>query len=197
MEQATTRGKLYQTGKAKAQSLAARVGMTKQQRNQRPLKDNDKRTTSIFKGVLAATTLLGAGTMMEKAAFADTQAVTVTSAMQSEALADARQVNLTSASLTSDSTSYSDQLTDSTSFSASNSSSISESIAKSTSSISPLNSPSDQPEQSAVSTASTVPAPTSGSSAETKAVDPVTEDDLTLVSAPLTDVLATNIVQPD
>ena len=62
--------------------------------------------------------------------------------------------------------------------------------------ISPLNSPSDQPEQSAVSTASTVPAPTSGSSAETKAVDPVTEDDLTLISAPLTDVLATNIVQP-
>ena len=131
---------------------------------------------------------------MEKVAFADTQAVTVTSAMQSEALTDARQVNLTSASLTSDSTSYNDQLTDSTSFSASNSSSISESIAKSTSSISLLNSPSDQPEQSAVSTASTVPAPTSGSSAETKVVDPVTEDDLTLVSAPLTDGLATNIM---
>lgn len=109
MEQATTRGKLYQTGKAKAQSLAARVGMTKQQRNQRPLKDNDKRTTSIFKGVLAATTLLGAGAMMEKAAFADTQAATVTSAMQSEALPDVRLVNLTSTSLTSDDVSTSEQ----------------------------------------------------------------------------------------
>ena len=49
----------------------------------------------FLRGILAATTLLGAGVMMEKAAFADTQAVAVTSAMQSEALADARQVNFT------------------------------------------------------------------------------------------------------
>lgn len=195
MEQATTRGKLYQTGKAKAQSLVARVGMTKQQRNQRPLKDNDKRATSVFKGVLAATTLLGAGAMMEKAAYADTQAATVTSAMQSEALADARLVNLTSTSLTSDDVSTSEQGSEATSFSASNSSSISQTLA--TNSLSSSDSPATPPDESVLTEESAIPTPTESSLNEPTVTEPttVTEDNLTLVSSPLTEALAANLVQ--
>ncbi|MBM6728645.1 hypothetical protein [Limosilactobacillus ingluviei] len=133
--------------------------------------------------------------MMEKAAFADTQAATVTSAMQSEALADARLVNLTSTSLTSDNVSTSEQGSEATSFSASNSSSIGQTLA--TNSLSSSDSPATPPDESVLTEESAIPTLTESSLNEPTVTEPttVTEDNLTLVSSPLTEALAANLVQ--
>lgn len=143
----TTRVKMYKSGKQWVQCLLTRLGMIKLSSGVKPeevkVETNlDGKTTSLLKGVLAASALIGGGVVSTTSALADTQtAITTQNTNQNgnQTYVDKNTVTMgsnddstSSESHTSDSDSMSDSHSDSTSqTSASESASLSAAVSQS------------------------------------------------------------------
>lgn len=122
----TTRVKMYKSGKQWVQCLLTRLGMIKLSSGVKPeevkVETNlDSKTTSLLKGVLVASALIGGGAVATPHAFAEVQTSTVDSGVDNNASQNLAEANTVSLGSNNDSTGAESQTSDSASFSMSES----------------------------------------------------------------------------
>ena len=122
----TTRVKMYKSGKQWVQCLLTRLGMIKLSSGVKPeevrVETNlDSKTTSLLKGVLAASALIGGGAVATPHAFAEVQTSTVDSGVDNNASQNLAEANTVSLGSNNDSTGAKSQTSDSASLSMSES----------------------------------------------------------------------------
>ena len=122
----TTRVKMYKSGKQWVQCLLTRLGMIKLSSGVKPeeVKVNanlDSKATSLLKGVLAASALIGGGAVATPHAFAEVQTSTVDSGVDNNASQNLAEANTVSLGSNNDSTGAESQTSDSASLSMSES----------------------------------------------------------------------------
>ncbi len=122
----TTRVKMYKSGKQWVQCLLTRLGMIKLSSGVKPEEvrveaNLDSKTTSLLKGVLAASALIGGGAVATPHAFAEVQTSTVDSGADNNTSQNLAEANTVSLGSNNDSTGAKSQTSDSASLSMSES----------------------------------------------------------------------------
>ena len=113
----TTRVKMYKSGKQWVQCLLTRLGMIKLSSGVKPEEvrveaNLDSKTTSLLKGVLAASALIGGGAVATPHAFAEVQTSTVDSGADNNTSQNLAEANTVSLGSNNDSTGAKSQTSD-------------------------------------------------------------------------------------